>query len=138
MNIQDRYEGIQTLLKSCGNEGCLFLCLLSIAEEDIGKSIDLIQIIHTCLSKGWIRQDFYVNDSLSILSYLTNKKWTKEIVDACNAPTGQYVITVYYNERTKYTHFRRPLYDTLDHSVTVKEGYIRQFYVFHCKGEDKV
>lgn len=126
-----RYEGLQTLLRCCGEEGCLFLSLISIAEEVEHTTLDLIEVIRTCLEKGWIEDDFYCNDSLAILSYLTNKTWTrKEVSRFPSLKSHDYVIANYYNERTGCVHRRRNEFDTLESSITVREGYIQSYYIY--------
>lgn len=128
---QERYEGIQTLLDNCGSDGCLFLCVLSIAEEATGKPVDLIDTIHHCIKKGWLTETFFVKDSLAILCYLTQKDWTRQSVSSLPfIGPNDYSVAIYYNDRTRYTHYRRRSYDTLKSSVTVKEGYIRGYYVY--------
>lgn len=128
---QKRYEGIQTLLGKCGSDGCLFLCLLTIAEDVTGTTCDLINTIHLCLERGWIDDTFYVKDSLSILSYLTGKEWKRRKVDSLPPiSTNDYSIVIYHNNRTGYTHYRRRPYDTLESSVTVREGYIWGYYIY--------
>lgn len=132
LSSQKRYEGIQTLLKNCGNSGCLFLSVLSIAEEEAGVSFDLINTIHICLSKGWISQDFECHDSLAILNYLTGKIWSRRVVTKLPflVEHNEYTVANYYNPRTNITHRRRRPYDTLVNSVTVAEGSIVSYYVY--------
>lgn len=132
MIAKERYTGIQTILQNCGNNGCLFLSICSIAEEQKGTRVDLIECIKTCLARGWITEQFYVKDSLAILNYLTNKMWFRgECRELPSVIKGdQYVVAIYYNKRTGFTHFRRRAYDTLKDSVTVKEGVIIGYYIY--------
>lgn len=128
---QQRYEGIQTLLNKCGNEGCLFLCLLSIAEEVIENKIDLIDAIHLCLDKGWIDETFYVNDSLAILRHLTGKSWMRTTTPSLlRIGAKDYSIVIYHNNKTGLTHYRRRPYDTLKTSVTVRDGSVQGYYIY--------
>lgn len=111
------------------------MTLLSIAEEESKKEIDLINAIHTCMSKGWLRSDFYVLDAIAILRHYTSKEWTrislselpKEIKD------NEYTEVIWYNKRTTFTHFRRRVFDTLQNSTTVREGKIQGYYLYTCK-----
>lgn len=131
MGAKERYSGLQTLLEDCGKYGCLFLCLLSIAEEMTGKRYDIITTIHLCMTKGWLSKDFFVNDNLSILEELTGVKWSRRTVSSL--PTigeRDYTVVKYYNEKTKYTHFKRRGYDTLVYSKTVAEGRIEGYYIY--------
>lgn len=129
---KERYTDIQTILQNCGANGCLFLSICSIAEEQIGIHVDLIECIKTCLSRGWLTEQFYVKDSLAILNYLTGKTWFRnEYRELPLTLSGnQYVVVIYYNRRTGFTHFRRRAYDTIKDSVTVKEGVIIGYYIY--------
>lgn len=130
--VRDRYEGIQTVLRKCGESGCLFLSILSIAEEVTGVSFDLINTIHICLQKRWITNDFECLDSLAILNYLTGKIWIRREVTRLTRDVAynEYTIANYFNPRTGIIHRRRRGYDTLKASVTVREGYIKSYYVY--------
>lgn len=130
--VRDRYEGIQTVLRKCGESGCLFLSILSIAEEVTGVSFDLINTIHICLQKKWITNDFECLDSLAILNYLTGKIWIRREVTRLTKVVAynEYTIANYFNPRTGIIHRRRRGYDTLKASVTVREGYIKSYYVY--------
>lgn len=130
--VRDRYEGIQTVLRKCGESGCLFLSILSIAEEVAGVSFDLINTIHICLQKKWITNDFECLDSLAILNYLTGKTWIRREVTRLTRDVAynEYTVANYFNPRTGIIHRRRRSYDTLKASVTVREGYIKSYYVY--------
>lgn len=130
--VRDRYEGIQTVLRKCGESGCLFLSILSIAEEVTDVSFDLINTIHICLQKKWITNDFECLDSLAILNYLTGKTWIRREVTRLTRDVAynEYTIANYFNPRTGIIHRRRRSYDTLKASVTVREGYIKSYYVY--------
>lgn len=132
MGTKERYANIQTILGNCHTGGCLFLCLCSIAEEQTGKSIDLIDCIKTSLAKGWITSEFWVNDSLAILHYLTGKIWTRRTVSKLPSimDTAEYSIMIYYNKRTNFHHYKRRGYDTLSSSVTVREGIVEGYYIY--------
>lgn len=39
MTVKERYSGIQTILGDCHTDGCHFLTLLSIAEEESKKKL---------------------------------------------------------------------------------------------------
>ena len=133
--VRDRYEGIQTLLKNCGDSGCLFLSVLSIAEEVADVSFDLINTIHICLQKKWITDDLECLDSLAILNYLTGKIWTRREVTCLTGDVAynEYTVANYFNPRTGIIHRRRRGYDTLKNSVTVREGSILTYYVYSWK-----
>lgn len=132
MTVRDRYEGVQTLFREMGSEGCHFLVLCSIAEESIGKPIDIIDALRVSLSKGWMRKDYWVNnDGTPLLNYLTGLKWTrKEVVKLPVIRDNDYTESVWYNPNTQYHHYRRRYFDTLDHSYTVEKGYIEKYYIY--------
>lgn len=128
-----RYEKIQSMLLNCGNYGCHFLVLLSIAEESTNKKVDLIDAIKTCTERNWIKTDFYVNDAIAILEYFTNSKWTrskKRKSLPLKIMENEYTEVVYYNKKTGFTHFRRRGFDTLVDSNTVKNGKIIGYYIY--------
>lgn len=133
--VRDRYEGIQTLLKNCGDSGCLFLSVLSIAEEVADVSFDLINTIHICLQKKWITDGFECLDSLAILNYLTGKIWSRREVTCLTGDVAynEYTVANYFNPRTGIIHRRRRGYDTIKNSVTVREGSILTYYVYSWK-----
>ena len=131
IDVKRRYEGIQTVLGVCGAEGCHFLTLLTIAEEHSGKTFDLIDTIHVCIDLKYVRPDFYVLKDCEILRLLTGKKWTRKDVEKL-PPIGDndYTEAIYFNPRTQFHHYRRRYMDTLEHSVTVEEGYIESYRVY--------
>lgn len=133
MTTKERYTSIQTKLKNCGENGCLFLSLLSIAEEQSGKEFDLINTIIQAQDKNYLASDFTVNDSPSLLKMLTNCNWSRTIVESLEGITikdQDYTVCKYYNKQTGYIHFRRRGYDTLTNSLTVKNGSIIQYYIY--------
>lgn len=134
--IKSRYEGLQSLFGTMKDESCHFLTLCSIADEYLfahdGPYIDLIGIIRTSQTKGWITDDFYVtNDGTPILEHLTGKKWTrKEVVKLPTIGDNDYTEAIWYNPQTGYHHYRRRYFDTLNKSKTVAEGYIEKYYIY--------
>ena len=130
--IKSRYAGIQTKMRQIGDYGCLFLALCTIIEEVTGKPIDLITVIQESKSKGWLAEDYTVTDSLSLLEAFTGKKWWRDIERKLPdvIADNQFTIEKWHNARTGYTHFKRRFVDTLTSSVTVKEGKIREYYIY--------
>lgn len=127
-----RYSGIQTVFKNAGESGCLFLSLLSIAEEYTRLPIDFIFAYNKCLDFGLIDTDFYCKDQEKILNIFTGKVWKKTVEKELPNPVPQnmYTVAKWYNKRTKFTHFRRRGFDTLNNSVTVNEGKIIEYYCY--------
>lgn len=132
MNVKARYSGIQSVLLACGKNGCLFLSLLSIAEEVTGKPLDLISIINTAFELRCISSNFYVKDSVLLLSVLTGKIWKRRIVKKLPEVIGEkeFTIAKYYNPGTGYFHFRRRGFDSLVNSVTVRDGFVKEYYIY--------
>lgn len=129
--MKSRYEHIQTILTNIGSDGCYFLSLLSIAEEYLNSKIlnskiDLIDALYKALSNNYIDGTYFVKDALRLLEALTNVRWSLSY-----DKKSKYEVDVYFNKRTGYKHFRRPEFDTLLNSVTVKEGAIieKRFFV---------
>ena len=113
------WYGVQDFIKSMGEEGCLFLSLIQAAEKETGKEFDIVKEALYCLKCGWIREDFYCNDSEKILSYLlkrhvlrsiyTPEKWD---VQGENGKWG-IIIEKWFNWKTGFTHFRLHMGKTL-------------------------
>lgn len=127
-----RYSGIQTVFKKAGESGCLFLSLLSIVEDYTRLPVDFIHAYNKCIGMGIIDEDFYCQDQEKMLETFTGKKWKKTVVKELPSivPLEMYTVAKWYNERTKFTHFRRRGWDTLNNSVTVKEGKIVEYYCY--------
>ena len=132
MNVKERYNGIQTVFEKAGESGCLFLSLLSIAEEYTGLPVDFIVAYRKCLELGLIEKDFFCNDQEKILYEFTGKKWKKTVLKELPdpVPENMYTVQKWFNERTGLTHFKRRGFDTLECSITVKEGYIKEYYCY--------
>lgn len=136
-DVKKRYEGIQTVMKNAGDYACLFLSLLSIAEEYTGLPVDFIVAYRKCIELGLIENDFFCNDQEKILETFTGKKWKRAVVKELPSPVPENMYTVekWFNERTGFTHFKRRGWDTLEISVTVKEGYIKEYYCYSVEDE---
>ena len=142
--IRQKYIGLQTkMLKSAddiklfGDYSCLFLCLCSIAEEyneshHSRYRVDILADYLACRSKGYIGDEFFVKDSPAVLEYLTGQKWKREVVEKLpdTVPDNMYTVEQWYNQKTRYTHFRRLWGDTLVDSNTVRNGKLTQYYLF--------
>lgn len=133
MNVKARYSGIQSILLACGKEGCLFLSLLSIAEEVAGKSFDLIDVINNAFELRCISSNFYVKDSLLLLNILTGKNWKRRIVKTLPEviKENEFTIAKYFNPNTGYFHFRRRGFDSIINSITVRDGIIKEYYIYY-------
>ena len=135
IDTKARYTGIQSLLQEMQfNSACHFLALCSIAEEVNNLPIDFLQVVKLARSTNLIRKDFYVNDACALLRLMTNRQWSvrKEKTLPSVILDNEYTEAVWYNPRTKFTHFRRRGFDTLNNSITVKEGNIAEYRVYTC------
>ncbi len=115
--MKSRYEDSQKLLWGI-QEACFFLCLLSVAEEELlrqshsERKIDLIDAVRTCLKRGYITEDFTVKNDCAILEYFTCKRVTKEVVkEAGSVADNQYTIEKWLKEGGKVMHFKRRYFD---------------------------
>ena len=142
--IKSRYAGIQTKLKNIGSDGCLFLSLCTIIEEVTNREADIIGIVQLSRAKGWLSEDYTVEDSIAILNEFTGKSVKREIFETLPAviKDNEFTIEKWYNERindkgetVKYTHFKRRFVDTLLSSTTVKEGKIKEYYIYSYRTE---
>lgn len=134
MSTKERYQGIQTMLTKIGTDGCLFLCLCSIAEEVNGRPIDLIVTVRKAMDNKWVTDDYTVKDSIALLHYLTGKSVSRKIVKTIwDLEDYEYSICKYHNKRTGFDHFKRRSFDTLNKSVTVLEGELEAYYVYTIK-----
>lgn len=131
--IKVRYDGIQSRLKYIHEYGCLFLCLCEIIEEVTNAPCDIIRVVQESKARGWLEEDYTVSNSLAILNTFTKKEWKRKEVEKLPAKIkdNEFTIEKWYNPRTKYTHFKRRFVDTLVSSVTVKEGKIKEYYIYY-------
>lgn len=132
MTTFERYTGIQDVLKKCGESGCNFLCICSIAEEVNSRPVDLISAYRKAKELHCMDDDFYVHNNLRLLYGLTGKNWLRREMSNIEGvlDKNEYSIAVYFNPRTGRHHYRRRSFDTLSASVTVNEGYIEKYYVY--------
>lgn len=137
--IKSRYSGVQTRLKNISDYGCLFLALCTIIEEVTGKEADIIGIFQLSRQKGWLGADYTVEDSIAILNEYTGKSFKREIFETLpdTIRDNEFTIEKWFNPRTGYTHFKRRFVDTLLSSVTVKEGRIKEYYIYSYCTEQK-
>ena len=125
--MTSRYDGIQNYIMRA-DESCFFLCLLSIAEEERERSgmvpirVDFLDTLRHCTDRDWLWRDCTVADDCKILSFLTGKKVTKEVVqDVGIVKANQYTVEKWvWGDRT---HFRRRGWDVYRNSQTVRNGY---------------
>jgi hypothetical protein len=133
-------NGMQSFIKTIGEEGCYALALCKVAEAYSGRESSgggAVNAVGDGVHRGWLKEDMTVLDGAAFLKDLTGVKWTKEYKDASYKPVaGDYLIAEWYNKRTGLTHFtlEYPVkWDGLKDSVTVKEGAIRSYRLYRVK-----
>lgn len=106
--------------------------MCTIIEEITGKPADILMIIQESMAEGWLESDYTCKDSLAILERVTGRKFSRKIVtklpDVIN--DNEFTIEKWHNSKTGYTHFKRRFVDSLKSSVTVKEGRIKEYYIY--------
>jgi hypothetical protein len=131
-------NGVQSIIKTIGDEGCYALALCRIAGEFRFVSAgDAVSAVERGIARGCLKEDMTVLDGAAFLGLLTERKWTKEYRDAGYKPQkGDCLIAEWFNKRTGLTHFtlEHPVkWDGLKDSVTVKEGKIRSYRLYRVK-----
>lgn len=128
--MKSRYEGLQNRLWGI-REGCFFITLLSIAEEFNRRPVDFVDAVNMSFAKGWVKPDYTVVNDTAILSWLTGRKVTKEVVDRCGVVKGnQYSVAKHVNREGTAYHFRRRYFDVYEGSVTVRDGHVMCYYIY--------
>jgi hypothetical protein len=133
-------QGVQDFIAKVGAEGCYALTLCKIAditEADEWTIGPLLSIIRQNILKGTIASDMTVLDGAAFLSNLTERRWAKEYKPAGYKPRpGDYLIAEWFNKRTGKTHFTLEYpekWNSLENSVTVKEGAIRSYRLYRTE-----
>lgn len=136
MDIHERWGGSQSLLARLGESGCLFLSLVSIAEQSRGKSLDVLDAARRCIRKKLVRADnFFVFDSPGVLTELTGRPWTLERRADVPDPLPENVWTVEKWAMNGRTHFKRRGFDTIEGGArTVRDGRREAVYCYTAGG----
>jgi hypothetical protein len=139
--------GIQTFLQEAGEAACYALAVIKIAEEALGKDLPCVESLLLGVDRGFIsynwdnREDssnFFVARPAEFLSALTGRRcavralYGQEEVRDWKAKENEYTVQCWQREKTGYlvTHFRRPAWDSLASSLTVREGKLASLRVF--------
>ena len=132
MTVKDRYENVQSLFGVAHASACLFLCMLSIAEENNGgKPIDFISAYQLALANNCMEANFYIKDQEKLLLLLTGHKWHKSIATKLPDPVPNNVNTVErWVDAKGNTHFRRRGFDTLSNGVGTKGKKFDCYYIY--------
>ena len=118
--------GLQnTLLQDMSDYGCYFIDLCKVIEMETRKEINLIDMAYYAIQRNYMGNDFEMKLPAKFLEDFLNTKVT--IHYTTTKPNTRYYVECWYNDRTGYTHFKLPDWDSLTDSVTVKEGYIKSY-----------
>jgi len=145
-------NGLQNQFTAMGDSSCYFLCLCKIAEEVIGGvDLDVIHSFDECVKRNYIKYNYadpghadncFVLDPVRILGEITGRAWSlRKITDpqqimGWKAGDNEYTVQRWCRKTTgkEITHFRRPTWDSLLNSQTVKYGAIDALYIFTVGG----
>lgn len=139
MKTQERYIDIQNVMVAAGETGCLFLSLLTIAEDYLrerGEStpdIDFINAYRNSIRQGYLKTDFTCLNQTAMLEMWTGKKWTRTIMKELPiiVPDNMYTIAHWKNGLTD--HFRRRSFDVYHNSKTVRKGKLVEYYCYEVE-----
>lgn len=145
---------IQSFFLSAGSESCYAITLIDVAREYIESfGLELIGNEQDYLEHGTVRgfidfnwakysdtgSAFFVKDPCGFLKMITGKDWScrKEAKDY-RAKAGDYVINFWSksedNGRKGIGHFARDGFDSLQDSLTVKNGFVYSKRVLRVVG----
>lgn len=119
-------NNIQKKLEMIGKYGCYFLCLLKATgyNED-----DIVHFYDVFLNKGYIDEECTILKPSDILYDLTGRNF--KCVKTTELPKKyEFAVEYWYNERTKLHHFKLSNWDSIENSVTVREGKIESYRVY--------
>jgi hypothetical protein len=141
-------EGIQTFLQEAGESACYALSIIKIAEEVLNKEFPCAESLLAGIDKKYIRynwqntndnNNFYVENPAGFLSFLTGRKCSLRIENntAYKAKKNEYTVQCWQRNKTGQliTHFRRPKWDSLVSSVTIRQGKIASLRIFTVNQE---
>jgi hypothetical protein len=129
-------QGIQIFLQEAGEAACYALTIIKLAEDLIGKHIDIVDALEKGTDAKYIyynaknmndNNNFYVEKPDLFLTMLTNKKCTVSHVPVeYKAQKNEYLIDRWERVTTRGTmsHFRLPEWDCYPGSPTVTQGKI--------------
>ena len=122
---------VQRWAKNLGENGCYYLCLHSIAEEEMNGLLDSIRGYKACVDLGFISEEGWVHDAARVLGFLMNSEWNLKHADVgYSLQEGEQEITRYERKTAKgvISHFVRSngkgqvSYDPFEPSDTVRLG----------------
>lgn len=126
-------EARQRVMEIIGKDGCYFLSVVHLAEEEIGARIDAIPVYFNCVQRQWMDTNCYLIQPHRILESMTGQKWEvrKEPKEYRCQPGEKEVLRYERTQgRTTYGHFVLPDYDPYGESLTVRNGFLVSKRIF--------
>lgn len=138
--------GIQTFLQEAGEAACYALSIIKIAEEVLDKELPVVESLLIGIDKGYIHytwdnpndnDNFFVSEPALFLSELIGRQVRIRRIEGAevanwHAKDNEYTVQCWQRNKTGtvITHFRRPTWDSLVNSVTVRLGKLVSLRVF--------
>lgn len=121
---------LQSKLLMLGNYGCYLICLC----KQFNQEDDILRLYDYFLSKGYIGEDCYVKDPVSIVKYLSGNNYTvSKVTTTPVLQKGDFYVERWYNKATGLAHFTLHDYDPLGESKTRLNGSIESYRYFKRK-----
>lgn len=133
---QSELKKLSKVSKQIYDYGCYFLSLLYAARDVEPDVLDMFFYYEVFTSRGWMGEDCFVKDPVSMLKYLTGRDFKIKKSNVYDT-TADIVIARWYNPSTKIAHFTlqdkadNVLWDSLGNSNTVANGYIESYRLFY-------
>lgn len=129
---------LETICQNINKAGCYMMCLSFAALHSESNFDQLLGIYKTLVDQRWVDDDCYVKDPCSILKYFTGNDFKVEKTHVYD-DEADIKIARFFNKRTGLNHFvlmqdeKAVLWDPVENSVTVREGYIESWRLFYRK-----
>lgn len=120
---------IQQILKSLGDGGCYFLCIL----KHFDQEEEAVRWYHKAVGLKYMKPDCYLDYPNQIAQMLSKKRWTVRHEGPTYEPgPKEWVIDRYERKTTMGTqaHFVLPDWDPLGNSLTRSQGALVSKRVF--------
>lgn len=138
MKQNELYDTIKKL-NSIHDYGCYFLDLLFVVKRREPEMSEILDYYDVFIQNDWMEEDCYIKNPCAILEYFTGKKF-KIKKDSVFDKQATYIIGYYYNPVTNLNHFvvinrfNEVLWDSIENSKTVRDGFITSYRLFYeCK-----
>lgn len=122
------YNGIQSKIKTIGENGCYWLAILAQCKFDG----DILKYYDKCVAHKWIAEDCTVLHP-NIIAQDLDPKYRSFTVTKSEEPSKDAYFSIQVWKNGAYTHFKLPDIDTLKNSNTVKNGKLVEYRHFFLK-----